>query len=348
MQNVSLIIHGPCNEEWLKQIIKDIRRAKFEFAEKLIVSYVKDYECYKKRLSELNVENEFRIIVCKDVLNPGFFNINRQIKTVSCALNNLTHQEGIVIKLRNDQTVNFNKLAKYLENLEDEKILTTNCFTRKDRLYHPSDMFMCAKYNTLKEYFSCPPMHETHLGHILSCEQEYKKAPQKMTALKIVPESYLFRNFLKKHAWTIKETKTDSINALKKYIKLVNTWDIDLKWKSKRTPFLPAGSLILPYSVKMRPFAAGPLEECRCINRNELEQNIPSARDCFYVILSTVLFNVAFKNRKYIYKTKYKILKSLKWMLELFPYIVISSLISGLDEKICLNKEKYRNAKRFC
>ena len=167
---ISLIIHGPFNEEWLDEIINQINNTNLIFEEKVIVSYAQDMQNYYNRLNELNSLDNFTICSCKDIINPGFFNINRQIKTVFTGLNALKNKDCIVIKLRNDQCVNFNKLQPFLDKINSEKIITTNCFTRKDRLYHPSDMFLCGYYSFMYEYFSCNPMDNTHLGHIIQVQ----------------------------------------------------------------------------------------------------------------------------------------------------------------------------------
>jgi hypothetical protein len=296
-KNISLLIHGPAKGEWLERIYEDVQNAKFRFKQIVLVSYADDLEYFKEKIKLLNVEESVHICSCKDVFNPGFFNINRQIRTVKAGLDFLD-EDCRVIKLRNDQSVNFNKLKKHIDKLEGHRLITTNCFTRKDRLYHPSDMLLCAEYKTMRDYFSCEPMIDTHIGYIMKIQSEYKKSNGEMKALKITPESYLFRCFLNKKGWELKETQEDSINALKKYMRLVNSWDIDYRWKGKRTSYLPEKSIILPYRFTMQPFDGGPVEKCRCMNRHELAGKLPTVKDMYYMYMSIVLFDNEFSKNK--------------------------------------------------
>lgn len=154
----ALLIHGPFSTEWLSQIKLQIENFKKGFNQIIIVSYQSDYEKYLALLESLNLSN-IEITTVKDTINPGFFNINRQILCVNKGLK-LIDNDSCVFKLRNDQSVDFNKVVKY-EN--DEKIITTNCYSRRDRLYHPSDMFLFGRLQLLKDMYSLPTVTDTHL-----------------------------------------------------------------------------------------------------------------------------------------------------------------------------------------
>ena len=172
-----------------------------------------------------------------------------------------------------------------------------------------------------------------------------------MLSLKITPESYLFRKFLEKKGWNIKDTYEDSVAALKKYVYLLNTWDIDLRWKSQRSPFLSAGSLILPYTFKMRPFDNAPIENCKCINKHQLNKQKPNFRDLFFISFSFIIFKLKFNNglfkvNKLVkYKVKYNILKILKKVACLLPYFIVCNLIKKIDEKVKKAKIKCKQMK---
>jgi len=347
-KNISLVIHGPLSAEWLEKICSDIKKAKFEFKQIVLVSYVDDADHYRERVKSLNVEDTLRIITCKDVINPGFFNINRQIKTVKAGLDFL-EKDTWVVKLRNDQSVNFNRLKTYIDSLDEHKLITTNCFTRSDRLYHPSDMLLCAEYKTMYDYFSCSLMANTHLGHIMEVQSEFKKSNGEMKALKISPESWLFRNFLDKNGWTIQDTEEDSRNALKRYICLVNSWDIDYRWKDQRTPLLPAESLIFPYTFNRRPFDNAPVEKARCINRHNLAGERPTIKDLVYISLGRFLFgkflfNFDWGDSEKKYRIKYILLKQVKILASILPSFMVRKHLDKLEHKIL--KAKQRSGRR--
>ena len=186
---IALLIHGPFATEWLVKIKQQILKFNSNFNQIILVSYIADKEKYEALLRQLNIEGIVKIVIIKDLINPGFFNINRQLISVRAGLEAI-EDESVIIKLRNDQCVNFNKLIKYYEN---NKIITTNCFTRIDRLYHPSDMLLCGNKSDLLNLFSMPMMQETHL----MIEMKNKKLCEENLHLNYLPiahESELFRH----------------------------------------------------------------------------------------------------------------------------------------------------------
>ena len=342
MNNITLLIHGPFAGNFLDSIYQNYCKVSQKISETIIVCYQDDYESYCEYLKKTPQWN-IKLVTVKDIINPGFFNINRQIMTVRAGIKNASG--SFIIKLRNDQCVNFQKLFSILEkhnyfSEEPQKIITTNCYTRKDRLYHPSDMFLCGNHEAVKKYFSVPLMQETHLDHQLFLQQLGQKTNLKYFSLPVVPESYLFRNYIKKQGWKIKETPKDSFNALKKYTFLINSWDIDFRWVKARNPYLNAKSIILPSFFNIKPFEGMPKEKARCYNAHQLGCKKLSLKDIYYITLSRVLFNLKYKNigKKCKLKTKKQLLSFMRLILKIFPYM----LAKPLDEKIQKKIRKYK------
>lgn len=347
-EDISLVIHGDGSRHWLKQIFKDIKRANIKFKEIVIVSYRHDMQLYNHFLQNNKLACEIKLVPCFDLLNPGFYNINRQINSIKVGLTNVSHN-SYVIKLRNDQSVNFSSVIPHLSKLKTSMILSTNCFTRLDRLYHPSDMLLAGKKCDLVKYFSCPLMTNTHLGHILQNQKEFEVSNYTLKALECTPESYLFRNYIKLNGWHEKRTQDDSLLSMRKFIYLVDSWDIDYRWRESRTPFLPKGSLILPYYYDMAPFENGPIEKCRCINKHKFMKKKPSIKDIYFILLSKLVFGLRFniKLKKIRYKLTYKLLKIFKFFIYILPYVFVSNFVSKLDNRIEKYKKKYKTYKNF-
>jgi hypothetical protein len=168
-------------------------------------------------------------------------------------------------------------------------LLTTNCFTRRDRLYHPSDMFMAAQQPVLKAYFDAPLMKETDLDVLYQERARQAQSSSRYGAIRTCPESYLFRSFLEREGWQFLETKADSENALRTYIFVANSWQIDYCWAKKRTPFVKAGGIILPHYFAIEPFEGGPIERARCHHQSFFTGE-STLRDVGYAFLSWVVF----------------------------------------------------------
>jgi hypothetical protein len=177
---------------------------------------------------------------------------------------------------------------------ETGKILTTNCFTRRDRLYHPSDMFLCGSGKLLKEYYSLPYQTATHRDvQLRIMEMENNGVSQRLSMLH-APESMLFKHFLSVRNWDFKFTDEDSLAAIRKYCHLVNSWDIDYCWSKKRTPFIKEGGLILPQNgFVSRPFEGGPEERNACYNSWDVYDEAPTLTDRKYYALSKALFGLS-------------------------------------------------------
>jgi hypothetical protein len=330
----------------LDEIRRQIDVFNGHFCQIIIVSYAADYDEYKTELKKYFDRLNYEIVQVKDVLNPGFANLNRQVVQLQAGLA-AAENGNFIVKLRNDQNINFNKLFAIVEkyNLfcnDEIKILTTNCFSRKDRLYHPSDMFICASKSVLLQYFDYPYMQKTEIQYKMEISEIFIKNP-KMTFNPIAPESKLFRNFLRNNQWHILETKKDSAAAMKKYTYLFNSWDIDLRWKKKRNyPFEFENEIILPHYFTLAPFEGAPKEVHQCWLRHEIMGGFMNKRDYKFVRLAK---NSCRDFEKSI--TPYKNNSIVNILLLLF--VPLSGiLIYFRDKKLCLNFKINLDKLIFC
>lgn len=307
MNQVSILLHGPLAGNAYEQIFNKISKLEEKILNKLfilVVCYVSDYEKTYEIINQVNNKNiKVRIVQVKDLVNPGFFNINRQIVSVKTGLRNISEND-FVIKLRNDQFIDFKKLFELLKKYDElylkdnPKILTTNCFTRKDRLYHPSDMFLCAKQPVLLQYYSLGLSDKTHDGAVLQMKRDLMLG-KSFNEVLCSPEIELFRAYLSTKNWAFKNTKEDSLDAIKKYFLLVNTWDIGLCWNKKRTPLKPKGALIYPQYFEASPFEGVPAEHVSCYNRHDI-QGKKNLKDILLILESKILWKFWPGNRKFI------------------------------------------------
>jgi hypothetical protein len=349
---ISLIIHGPYDRAWLHEINSSVAGFDGSFENIILVCCALDYLDYNEKINSFSSLSKAKIVVIKDTLNPGFFNLNRQLRALNAGLMHVA-DGSLVIKLRSDQSVNFNKLYHYLCKADPYKLVTTNCFTRIDRMYHPSDMLLCGTKDLLADYFSCPLMSDTHLTHIMKAQLAQSHSSDQQTFLKIVPESYLFRCFLKKKGWSIRESYEDSLNSLRAYIAILNSWDIELRWNGNRTPIMPKGSIILPLYFRMKPFEGGPIEVADYLHRHKLDNTKPSMADIYYISLSRIISWLKFSNRIYttllffIYWITYLLLKLISHCLYLMPHYLHSLLSEKIIREARRMKVKYKKCKNL-
>jgi hypothetical protein len=348
---ISLIIHGPYDRAWLNKISSSIAAFDGAFDDIILVCCALDCKNYKKKIESYANLSNAKLVAIKDTLNPGFFNVNRQIRALNEGLKHVT-DGNLVIKLRSDQSVNFNKLYQYIHKGDPNKLVTTNCFTRIDRMYHPSDMLLSGTKDLLTDYFSCPLMHDTHLNHIIKVQLAQSHSQGQPAYLKIAPESYFFRCYLEKKGWPIMESYEDSLNSLKTYVTILNSWDIELRWNGNRTPIMPEGSIILPLNFKMRPFEGGPLENADYLHRHKLNNTKPSVVDIYYISLSRIISWLKFSNKihpilnSFFYFITYLLLKLILHFLDLMPHFfskLISKKISREARRMKLKFRKYKN-----
>lgn len=281
----SILLHGPYANQWLEKIESEIEQSDISFSRIVLVCYTHEMNKFTSKCNDFLQKNNVLIVPVKDTINPGFFNINRQILSVQAGLNQIPSAD-YVFKLRIDQSINFKKAASYIS---EGKIVTTNCFTRRDRLYHPSDMFLLATCNLLKSYYSIDCVEKTHLM-MQTMNIEYRKNNTKINSLFFSPESILFRNFLQMSGWKIKNTTEDSLEALRANFILANSWNIDFRWHQKRTYSLPPDSLILPHSFVISPFPGFPVEYVQCYNENDINGSPLRLRDIIYILLSKIIW----------------------------------------------------------
>ncbi len=305
----ALLIHGPFKEQWLKQIYKQIHKFNPGFKQIVLVSYSHDIQAYHEKLRKYPIQN-IQIIAVDDPQNPGFCNINRQLICVKKGLDAI-FSGAFVFKLRNDQCVDFNKVLK---EADFYKINTTNCYSRADRLYHPSDMFLFASQKLLKDYYSMPLSEKNHDETVRQNIEICHKNPT-LNYLPIAPESELCRHYLRLKNWFLLETKKDSLDALKKYFNIMNSWDINFRWKKKRNHIFSAGSIILPHYFSVAPFPGTPLEKARCLNHHQLENKKPSFKDIFYICISKTVWSFWKYNKSGFIPRIKKIIKNLAGQL---------------------------------
>jgi hypothetical protein len=341
---LALLIHGPFADNCYVQIFKRLQQLPQNVLDKIqiiIVGYVSDKPKVEKVFSTIQIDrNKIKFVFVRDLFNPGYFNINRQVMCVTEGLKSVSGNP-VVIKLRNDQSINFFKLFTLLKKLnylpeEYPRIITTNCYTRPDRKYHPSDMFLCARKRELKQYYDLPISNETHMDVSLKLIKHYQDTGKEMFYFFECPENMLFQNYLKHKNWLFKNTKTDSYNAIKKYCYIANTWDIGLCWNKKRTPLLKKGSIILPYSVaELSPFPGLPPEKVQCYSRSDFEGS-KTIKDKYYLWLSRLCFTYEYGNRiwskpeflKNIYYWGYKLPPNIIRLLKFSPLYKIYKWLS--------------------
>lgn len=324
---IVLLIHGPYEGNAYQEIFEHIRKLGKTDRRKLsvlAVVYEADREKTTRRLQKIGVLDEVCLIFVKDLINPGFYNINRQIHTVRNGLTRVP-KDAFVIKLRNDQWVDFTRLFCIFQKMawfrEDrETIVTTNCYTRKDRLYHPSDMFLCAWKEELEQYYSCPLQIRTHVGQMMELAELAKKDPKHWNQKFICPEIILAKNYLRQKGWIFRYTKSDSYEALSRYFLILNSWEIGLRWKKKRNPVLGAGSIILPCYFDLAPFKGAPTERARCYASSDFGRRM-TQKDRYYLFLTKVLSGLRFYRKDQLIGTGYRVLNS-KYM----PSFMISLL----------------------
>ncbi len=292
IEKIALLLHGPFAGHAYPQIFAALRRSKLWQAKGLMVVavvYVTDLEKTRTLLEGLHIPaQKVRLLPVKDVVNPGFFNLNRQLVSVRAGLD-VIPADHYVIKLRNDQWVNFNRLLPWMERTGSNRLMTTNCFTRKDRLYHPSDMFLCGMQPVLQSYYSCPLDERTHETNTFEMRMRVMQG-EPFEQILCTPEMELCKSYLDRQGWNRLNTPEDSYAAIKRYFQLVNSWEIRLHWNKKRTPLKPAGSLIYPQYFDAAPFEGAPVEHAACYHRDDFDGR-RTLRDRFYILQSRFLWS---------------------------------------------------------
>lgn len=337
MKKITLLLHGAYVGSAYEKIFNAIDNSSLskDYDLKILnVVYEADYKSTCERLKEIGGSAKCtKFVRVKDLINPGFYNINRQIYTVCSGLKAI-EKDRFVIKLRNDQWISFNKLILFLEKTEwlsvgERRIITTNCYTRKDRLYHPSDMFLCGWQPDLEQYYDMPLRRETFVD-LQMREVELAKFGTKedwLTKFEC-PENILCKHYLNKRGWKLENTLSDSYDALNTYFWLVNSWNIDYRWNKKRNPVLNSGTIILPCIFDMAPFPGAPLEHARCYMAEDFDGYSRTFRDVKYEFISKVLWKFKLDIKQNVIDRGYKILNSGKipgWLLNILVKTKIRS-----------------------
>lgn len=298
MVDATLLIHGPLAGHCLDRTAAAVRAARGRSdlrLDRIVVStYPDDADRAGGLIREHLPGHDVGVVTRPDVANPGFYNVNRQVSLVNAGLE-AVDESALVIKLRIDQCVDFRRLGRVLESLRpaagSDRILTTNCYTRADRLYHPSDMFLCGGRGPLRAYYSLPYQSLTHMDCVLAAVNATSRG-RLAHGLPGAPEELLFRHYLGTRGWQCRDTPDDSLAAIRRHCHVVNTWDIGLTWTKRRSPWRPAHSVILPYAFKARPFPGGPVERARCLSRHEVQGGPPTLADVCHLLLAAFLWKV--------------------------------------------------------
>lgn len=265
-----IIIHGPLEKEFLTKNLRAINKS-LPQSTVILSIYKKDSDALNKMLKKdfLDYKVRIEIIESDDVFNPGFYNINRQINLVKAAIDSIEDNDTYILKVRMDQCIDYKSMLKIYKKHKDilmDKIVSTNCYTRKDRLYHPSDMFLAGTKKNLAAYYPKSFFPESHMDCQLRI-QELVRQNETERLHYFWPESRLFINYLQEVGdKEVLDTYEDSESKLKKHIFLINSWDIKLKWMK----FLKGKFTVLPYFFEMRPFHDGPLEKAENFLASEL------------------------------------------------------------------------------
>lgn len=268
--HTTLLIHGPISA-YSRLVLADARQAVHSglVSDCVIVTYRKEEA---KLLAAAQGPLDWaKVTLADDVTNPGFANINRQINMVRSGLRCIGDDDRIVVKLRSDQRVSLAKvrdaITQHHRALQEGMLVTTNCYTRKDRLYHPSDMFLIASSSTLLDYYPSQFFPETELDDHMAI-REASRANQSLSSIEQWPESRLYRNLLAGRGWVFKNTPNDSVAALRAHCVMLDSRAIHLKWEK----FYGGRITLVPYDFLMAPFEGVVKEQAACFTVEELHQ----------------------------------------------------------------------------
>lgn len=288
LTKIKLLIHGPFETQWLLKILKQIKKFRYGFDAIILVAYKDDLQKYQEVLKSFNFSN-LQIVTTEDPQNPSFANINRQILQVQKGLS-LINDEDYVFKLRNDQSVDFNMVWNWVS---DNMIVTSNCYSRIDRPFHPSDMFLFAQGHLLKKYYDISLLQETHDEIVQKNVEMCQK--NNLKYIPISPESILCKNFLQHFNENLEPN--NNLNILRKYFIILNSWNIDHRWLKNRSPFLGPRKVILPHYFSVSPFPGAPVEKVKCFNQSDFLQKKKTFKDIFFIKLSKWLWKLELKRK---------------------------------------------------
>lgn len=256
--NLVVLLHGPYTT-FSSLVVQDALRAKSAgYVSRIVIS------SYAPEFEKIPLGADVEFIENNDLPNAGFYNINRQINLVRSGLE-IIDSRSLVLKLRLDQRVNIKKLTKKIlswqQNRPEKSILTTDSFTRLDRLFHPSDMLLVGRAESLSKYYGLPFLDETHVDIQLRVAADSSMGKfTKEDGVAVWPESLLFSNFLSALGLTYPISIEGSLRALEENVEIVSSFSIGMKWEK----FFRGKILLLPYQFTQSPFVGGPVEVCEC------------------------------------------------------------------------------------
>lgn len=196
--NIYVVVHGPYAGNAYQEIFHSLLPRREQIKQIIVSSYIGQKEQTEAALNQYRKSFDIKTMYSKDLINPGYFNFNRQVLTVRAALHVIKDDAAYVVKLRNDQWFDANRFFDLVSNQclngRGHKILTTNCFTRKDRWYHPSDMFLCGFLEDIKDYYSVPFQTQTHLNIQMEMIEKLKYSHEEFNCFLVSPESELFKH----------------------------------------------------------------------------------------------------------------------------------------------------------
>ena len=257
----TLLLHGPITN-YSAKVVEDVKAAlRYKLIRGVVVS---TYQDNLEVLKAITIFDNVVVVENEDVENPGFFNLNRQLNLVNAGLN-VIESDQLVIKLRLDQRINFplslRQIRKWASKTGHRGILTTNTFTRTDRLFHPSDMLLVGLQSELRAYYSIAPRVATHVDTELALATDIENL--EITEAQLVaawPESALFYGYLLAKGERPPFTLAASLDALSRHVTVIPAIRFNLRWEKFYGGRLP----LIPYKFQMRPFPGGPLEDCEC------------------------------------------------------------------------------------
>ncbi|GIG29910.1 WavE lipopolysaccharide synthesis family protein [Cellulomonas marina] len=261
-RDVTVLVHGPVTPFTRRTLTDALRHARQDRRVVRVVLATWD-DADTDPLGALL--DEVEVLRAPDVANPGFANLNRQVRLVRLGLDAVP-EDHVVVKLRTDQTVDHAALLRRLDEraarLEADVVFTTDCFTRTDRRYHPSDMLLVARRPALALYYDLPEVPTTHLDDVLAVREDLRRgAVADVRDLHLWPEARLFMAYLRRRGEAVSDTDEDSARCLARYCELLSASDVGLRWEKFYGGRLP----LVPYRFSMAPFEGGPVEEARCV-----------------------------------------------------------------------------------
>ena len=97
---VCFIVHGPISDNAYKEVFGSLLKIKNRIHSVIVSTYTDCRKDTEKSIQQYGGDLKIKPVYSKDILNPGYFNLNRQILTVRAGLDNVP-DKTLVVKLRN-------------------------------------------------------------------------------------------------------------------------------------------------------------------------------------------------------------------------------------------------------